>query len=81
MFWISQLKNSDTKDMAFRQHLIHTFVNANCLYNDRMVLTYNYKDGTKAIILEQTEKAFDIGENGGSDLINRISQKKIIRTR
>lgn len=51
MFWISQLKNSDTKDMAFRQHLIPTFVNANCLYDDRMVLTYNYKDGTKAITL------------------------------
>ena len=47
VFWISRFKNGDRNDPKFRQRLIDYFVNAVYLYDDKLVLTYNYKDGTK----------------------------------
>lgn len=68
VFWISQFKNGNMKDEKFRQRLIDTFVNAIYLYDDKIVLTYNYKDGTGTISLDQVEKSLDEAENTGSDL-------------
>lgn len=58
IFWISRFKNGDRSDPKFRQKLIDYFFNAVYLYDDRLVLTYNYKDGTKAIMLAEVETAF-----------------------
>ena len=32
--------------------LIKTFINAIYLYDDKIIITFNYKDGTKAITFE-----------------------------
>lgn len=68
IFWISRFKNGNVNDMAFRQRFIDTFVNAIYLYDDIIVLTYNFKDGTGTISLDQVEKSLDEAENSGSDL-------------
>lgn len=38
-----------------RQKLIDSFVNAVYLYEDKIILTFNYKDGSKTITLEEVE--------------------------
>ena len=68
ILWISRFKNGNVNDMAFRQRLIDTFVNAIYLYDDRIVLTYNYKDGSHTVTLAQVEETFGSGDNSGSDL-------------
>ena len=68
IFWISRFKNGNVNDMAFRQRLIDTFVNAIYLYDDRIVLTYNYKDGSHTVTLAQVEETFGRGDNSSSDL-------------
>lgn len=68
VFWISRFKNGNMKDEKFRQRLIDTFVNAIYLYDDKIVLTYNYKDGTGTISLDRVEKSLDEAKNTGSDL-------------
>ena len=55
-------------DISFRKKLIDAFVNAVYLYDDRIVLTYNYKDGTRTVTMDEVEKAFGNGEKSGSDL-------------
>ena len=67
-FWISRFKNGNVNDMAFRQRLIDTFVNAIYLYDDRIVLTYNFKDGSHNVTPAQVEETFGRGDNSGSDL-------------
>ena len=44
-----------------------TFVNAIFLYDDKMVITFNYKDGTDTITFDDLKAALD-KEKTGSDL-------------
>lgn len=67
VFWISRFKEGDFSDPAFRQRLIDCFVNAVYLYDDRMVLIYNIKDGTDTIPLSTAETALS-GKGMSSDL-------------
>ena len=48
-FFLDQYKKTDVHDEAQRQRLIDCFVNAVFVYDDKIVLTFNYKDGTKTI--------------------------------
>lgn len=46
--------------------LIDTFVNAIYLYDDKMLITFNYKDGTKTITFDEATTALankDTGSN------------------
>jgi site-specific DNA recombinase len=64
VFWISRFKKGNAKDQAFRSKLIDASVNSVYLYDDKMVLTYNYKDGAKTVSLSQVEAA--LGERDWS---------------
>jgi hypothetical protein len=62
MFWLHKFRKIDTADQAQRQRLIDTFVNAVYLYDDRIVLTFNYKDEAKTITMAEVSGSL------GSDL-------------
>ena len=47
MEWISRYKDGNINDPDYRREIIDTFVNSVYVYDDRLLLTYNYKDGTK----------------------------------
>ena len=47
--------------------LIDTFVNAIFLYDDKMVITFNYKEGTDTITFDDL-KASSVMEKSGSDM-------------
>ena len=44
--------------------LIDTFVNAIFLYDDKMVITFNFKEGEETIRLSELEKAQKDKESG-----------------
>lgn len=62
-FFLCKFRNTDTTDEEERQRLIDCFVNAVFVYDDRIVLTFNYKDGTKTISLDDV-KSSDLGGFG-----------------
>ena len=62
MRWISQFKYGDTDSLEYRKRIIDTFVNAVFLFDDKLVITYNFKGGTETITLRDIEAAY------GSDL-------------
>lgn len=70
VFWLHRFRKLDTKKREHRRRLIDSFVNAVYLYDDRMIITFNYKDGSKTITLAELEKSAL-----GSD-INALSPPK-----
>ena len=60
--WFEQFRHGDPANRDFQKRLIDTFVNAVYVFDDKLVLTYNYQHGTQTISLEEIESAL------GSDL-------------
>ena len=65
-FWIHKFRKLDVRQQSHRKMLIDAFVNAIYLYDDKMVITFDYKDGTRTIALEDVKEA--VQKNTGSDL-------------
>ena len=68
-FWLTRLRKLDTRVKSHRETLINTFVNAVYLYDEKVLITFNYKDGTKTITFDEIA-AKDSPEGNGSDLVN-----------
>ena len=73
-----RFRGMDMRIQKNRQMLIDSFINRIYLYDDRLVITFNHKNGAETITLEDIETA--LAEAGfGSDLVsfavplNRIS--------
>ena len=73
VFWISRYKHGDPNDLDYQRQIIDTFINRIYVYDDKLVLTYNYKDGTESITLEDIQKAF------GSDLSSIAPRPESLR--
>ena len=67
MFWLHRFRKLDVSQKEHRQMLIDTFVNAIYLYDDKMLITFNYKDGTKTIAFDEATTAL-ANKNTGSNL-------------
>ena len=48
---------SNINDPDYRREIIDTFVNSVYVYDDRLLLTYNYKDGSQTLTLKEIEAA------------------------
>ena len=66
-FWLLKFRKFDISQKKQRKALIEIFVNAIFLYDDRMLITFNYKDGTQTVRFEDTLTA-DSAEEKSSDL-------------
>ena len=66
-FWLHRFRKLDVRQKSHRKMLIDTFVNAIFLYDDKMVITFNTKDGSKTITFDDLNTALAVGNNG-SDL-------------
>ena len=73
-FWLQRLRKLDMTKEAHRQMLIDTFVNAVYVYDDKLLLTFNFKDGTRTITLNDAKLAEE--KNSGSDLKMVAAPKK-----
>ena len=54
----------------YRREIIDTFVNSVYVYDDRLLLTYNYKDGSQTLTLKEIEAALS------SDLTSMCPPKR-----
>ncbi len=48
-FWLHRFRKLDMQKEEHRQMLVDTFVNSIFLYDDKLLLTFNFKDGTRTI--------------------------------
>ena len=66
-FWLTRFRKLDPNVKSHRETLINTFVNAVYLYDEKVLITFNYKDGTKTITFDEIATK-DAPEGNGSDL-------------
>lgn len=55
--WVSRYKDGNINDPDYRREIIDTFVNSVFVYDDKLILTYNYKDGSQTLTLQEIEAA------------------------
>ena len=55
--WIMAFAKSDLKNQEQKQRLIDIFINSVHVYDDKIVVLFNYKDGERAVSLEDVENA------------------------
>ena len=48
-FWLHRFRKLDVRQKSHRKILIDIFIKAIFLYDDKMVITFNYKEGTDAV--------------------------------
>ena len=60
--WISRFKYGDPNNKEYQRQIIDIFLNSIYVFDDRLVFTYNYKNGTQTVTLADVSAAF------GSDL-------------
>ena len=53
--YIKKFRDTDINDLNARKSLIDNFVNSIYLYDDKLVFTFNFKDGTKELSLQDLE--------------------------
>jgi len=73
LFWLHKFRGIDASNREHRQRLIDIFINAIYLYDDKIVLTFNYKEDAKTITMAEIQESF------GSDL-NAVGAERIIKS-
>ena len=69
--WFEQFRHGDPANREFQKRLIDTFVNAVYVFDDKLVLTYNYQHGTQTISLEEIESALSSDFDGATPPIKK----------
>ena len=78
-FWLHRFRKLDVRQKSHRKMLIDAFINAIFLYDDKMVITFNYKEGTKTITFAELQEA--ISNKNGSDLDCLVAPKRTTMTK
>ena len=68
--WLHQFRKLDIQQKQHRQTLIDTFINAIYLYDDKIVITFNYKNGTEIVSFDTLQTVMYNSSHGvyGSNL-------------
>ena len=84
-FWLMKFRKFDISQKKQRKALIEIFVNAIFLYDDRILITFNYKDGTQTVRFEDTltansaeEKSLDLFSSAGPELFSRETEELFV---
>ena len=67
-FWLLRFRKLDMTQPEQRQALVDTFINAIYLYDDKVLITFNYKEGTETVAFGEAvkaEKSSDMSARGG----------------
>ena len=68
--WISRFKYGDPDSKEYQRQIIDIFLNSIYVFDDKLVFTYNYKNGTQTVTLADVSAAF------GSDLQSQSPPNK-----
>ena len=56
-FWLLRFRKLDMTQPEQRQALVDTFINAIYLYDDKVLITFNYREGTETVAFGEAVKA------------------------
>ena len=61
-----------------RQALVDTFINSIYLYDDKVLITFNYKEGTQTITFEEAAQAASKGNGSDLDCIPAPQERQLL---
>ena len=76
-FWLLRFRKLDMTQPEQRQALVDTFINAIYLYDDKVLITFNYKEGTETVAFGEAvkaEKSSDMSARGAPDIERQIER-------
>ena len=74
-FWLLRFRKLDMTQPEQRQALVDTFINAIYLYDDKVLITFNYKEGTETVAFGEAvkaEKSSDMSARGTPNFERQI---------
>lgn len=72
-FFLHQLADMDLKDIDCQKKLIKTFVNSVFVYDDKVILTFNYSSDQRTIMLKEIEAGLQEGVRISPADVHQIS--------
>ena len=78
-FWLMRFRKLDMSLKDQRQALVDTFINSVYLYDDKVLITFNYKEGTQTITFEEAAQA--ASKENGSDLDCFTAPEKAMKSK
>ena len=57
LFWIYKFRKLNPKRLDHRRRLVNSFVNSIYLYDDKIIIDCNYKEGTETITFDEIENS------------------------
>ena len=77
VFWIKRFRELNTNNLSHRRRLIDSFINSIYLYDDKMVITFNYSEGTETITFDEINAINTLSAR--SDLTSSAAPEKVSR--
>lgn len=71
VYWICRFRRLDMSVLEDRRRLVDSFVNSVTIYDGRIVITFNYKDGQKTLPISALESS-DTGSPGVSKVLEIV---------
>ena len=74
-FWLLRFRKLDMTQPEQRQALVDTFINAIYLYDDKVLITFNYKEGTETVAFGEAvkaEKSSDMSARGAPNFEHQV---------
>ena len=74
-FWLMRFRKLDMTQPEQWQALVDTFINAIYLYDDKVLITFNYKEGTETVAFGEAvkaEKSSDMSARGAPNFERQI---------
>jgi len=68
VFWISQFKNGDSNDNEFCRRLIDAFINSVYVFDEKVVITYNYSGNNNKLTIDNINDALKNEYSKSSDI-------------
>ena len=75
--WISRFRYGDPNDKAYQRQIIDIFLNSIYVFDDKLVFTYNYKNGSQTVSLSDIFAAF--GSDSRSRTPPQTTRSKTLR--
>ncbi len=78
VFWICRFRKLDMDTLEGRRRLIDSFINSVVVYDDCILITFNYKDDAKTITFKEIESS-DLSSLGGPCGVSLWDLRNLIR--
>ena len=78
LFWFERFRQGDSSDPAYQQKIIDCFVNSVYIFDDRLVINFNYRDGDKLVSLQEVKSSF-LGGNRSPDENRTVQPKTVVQ--